>query len=122
MKEVSWAMKVIALVLMTPELIIIIRPAGMWMETDGCSHSGGTVLPAELQDHVLIFMTPRGPGGCEYLINIPFLFTGVFVNMIHWLNCYLGTLQEPFYQLAARRAETTNCNAWQLPTIPVTLH
>lgn len=95
-------MKVIALVLITPELIIIIRPAGVWMETDGCSHSGGTVLPAELRDHVLIFTTPQGPPGCEYLINIPFLFTGVFVNMIHGLNCYLSrTLQKPFYQPAA---------------------
>lgn len=69
---------------------------------DGDSHSGSTVLPAELQDHVLIFTTPWGPAGCEYLINIPFLFTGVFVNMIHGLNCYLGgTLQKGFYQPAA---------------------
>lgn len=72
-------------------------------ETRGCSHSGSTVLPGELRDHVLIFMTPRGPAGCEYLINIPSSFTGVFVNMIHGLNCCLSrTLQKPFYQPAAR--------------------
>lgn len=121
MKEVFWAMKVIALVLITPELIIIIRPAGLWMETLGCSrsHSRGTVFPAEQRDPcVLLFTTPQGPAGCEYLINIPFLFTGVFVNMIHGLNCYLSrTLQKPFYQPAARGQK--QLAAWQLSTRPV---
>lgn len=119
MKELFWAMKVIALVLKTPELIIIIRPAGVWMETDGCSHSGGTVLPA---DHVLIFTTPQGSAECEYLINIPFLLTGVFVNMIHRLNCYLSrTLQKPFYQPAARGQNQPAALHGSPPTIPVTL-
>ena len=84
MKEVFWAMKVIALVLITPELIIIIRPAGLWAETDSRSHPRGAVLSHQAAARsVLIFTTPQGPAGCEYLINIPFLFTGVFVNMIH---------------------------------------
>lgn len=34
-------------------------------------------------NHVLILTAPRGPAGCEYLINVLLLLTGVFVNMIH---------------------------------------
>lgn len=81
----------------------------------------GVVLPGglrDLRDGVLIFMTPQGPAGCEYLINIPFLFTGVLVNMIHGLKCYLSTLRKPFYQPAAPGLK--QLAARQLPAIPVT--
>lgn len=61
-------------------------------------------------NHVLILTAPRGPAGCEYLINVLLLLTGVFVNMIHGR---IVTSAELCSACSISRAESAS---WQLNT------
>ena len=63
-------------------------------------------------NQVLILTAPRGPAGCEYLINVLLLLTGVFVNMIHGR---IVTSAELCSACSISRAESAT---WQL-NIPV---
>lgn len=68
------------------KLITIMSPARPPEEPHAAPHSSSTMLPASK----LRCGAPLGPAGCEYLINVPLLLTGVFVNMIHGPYCYLS--------------------------------
>lgn len=61
-------------------------------------------------NHVLILTAPRGPAGCEYLINVFLLLTGVFVNMIH------GRIVTSTELLSACSISQAESASWQLNT------